>query len=121
MSLTFDCLRRHFFSGKEKLHASTERTEISIVVQNLVSMFHLRQQFCSKTARLLLLNAAAVLLRPSCELLSVLRSADAEPTLQRIFSSAIFESRFRKQKRLTCLLHAQFLHMICVDLLPTGC
>jgi len=26
-----------------------------------------------------------------------------------------------KQKQLTCLLHVQFLHVICVDLLPTGC
>jgi hypothetical protein len=72
------------FSG-EKLHASTERTEISVVVQNLVSMFHVWQHFCSKTAQLLPCSAAAVLLRPSVELLSVLRSADAEPTLQRLF------------------------------------
>lgn len=47
-------------------------------------------------------------------------AANMEPTLQRLFSSAKFESRFWKQKRLTYLLHAQFLHMICVDLLPTG-
>ena len=120
MSFTFDCWRRHFF-GRGELHASTERTEISVVVQNVVSMFRLWQQFCSKTAHLLPRSAAAVLLRPSCELLYVLRSADAEPTLQRLFSSAMFESQFWKQKRLTCLLHVQFLHMICVDLLPTGC
>ena len=63
--------------------------------QNLLTMFHLRQQFCSKTAHLHR-SVPAVLLRPSCELLSVLRSADAEPTLQRLFSSAMFESRFWK-------------------------
>ena len=56
-------------------------------------------------------SAATVFLWPSFELLSVLRSADAEPTLQRLFSSAVFESRFWKQKRLTCLLHARFLHI----------
>ena len=99
MNLTFDLWRRHFFfSGEQKLHASTERTEISVVVQNLVSMFHLWQQFCSRTAHLLPRSAAAILLRPSCELLSVLRSADAEPTLQRLFSSAVFESRFWKKE-----------------------
>ena len=69
MSLTFDCWRRHF-SGEEKLHASTERTEISFAVQNLESMFHLWQKFCSKTAHRLPRSSAAVLLRPSCELLS---------------------------------------------------
>jgi hypothetical protein len=83
--LNFRLLAVTFFSGEEKLHASTERNEISVVVQNLVSMFHLWQQFCSKTAHLLR-SAAAVLLRPSCELLSVIRSADAEPTLRRLFS-----------------------------------
>ena len=93
MSLTFDFWRRHV-SGQEKLYASTERTEISVVVQNLVSMFHLWQQFCSTTAHLLPRSAAAVILRPSCELLSVLRSADAEPTLQLLFSSAMFDLRF---------------------------
>jgi hypothetical protein len=36
-------------------------------------------------------------------------------------SSAMIESRSWKQKRLTSLLHVQFLHMICVDLLPTEC
>jgi hypothetical protein len=71
-----------FFLGEEKFHASTERTEISVVVQNLISMFHLWQQLCSKTVQLVPRSAAAVLLQPSCELLSVLRSADAEPTLQ---------------------------------------
>jgi hypothetical protein len=39
MSLNFDC-GGYIFSDKEKLHASTERAEISVVVQNLVSMFH---------------------------------------------------------------------------------
>ena len=59
------------FSGEEKLHASAERTEISFVVQNLVSMFHLWQKFCSKTAHRLPRSSAAVLLRPSCGLVSV--------------------------------------------------
>ena len=68
--------------------------QVSVQVQNLVSMFHLWQQFCSKTAHLLSRSAAAVLLRPSCEQLSILHSGDAEPTLQRFFSSAMFQSRF---------------------------
>jgi len=63
------------------------------------------------SAHLLPRSAATVFLWPSFELLSVLHSADAEPTLQRLFSSAVFESRFWKQNRLTCLLHARFLHI----------
>ena len=76
------------------MHVSTERSEILVVVQNLVSIFHLWQQFCSRTAHLLPRSVAAVLLRPSCELLSVIRSVVAEPTFQQLFSSAMFESRF---------------------------
>jgi hypothetical protein len=64
--VNFRFLAATFFSAG-KLHASTERTEISVVHQNLVSMFHLWQQLCSKTAHLLPRSAAAVL-RPSCEL-----------------------------------------------------
>ena len=119
--LNFRLFAATFFSDEENLHASTERTEISVVVQNLVSKSHLRQHFCSKTTHLLPRSAAEVLLRSSCELPSVLHSADAELTFQRLFPSAMFESRFQKQKRFTCLLHAQFLHVICVYLLPTGC
>ena len=78
--LNFRFLAATLFRARRKLHASTEKTEISVVVQNLVSMFHLWQQFCSKTGHLLPRSATAVL-RPSCELLSVLRLADAEPTL----------------------------------------
>jgi len=66
--------------------------QISVVVQTLVSIFHLWQQFCSKTAHLLPRSAATVLPRPACKLLSVLRSADAKPTLQQLLSSAVFES-----------------------------
>ena len=38
--LNFRLLPATFFSGEEKLHAYTESTEILVVVQNLVSMFH---------------------------------------------------------------------------------
>ena len=47
LELNFRLLAATFFSGGANLHASTERTEISAVVQNLVSMSHLWQQFCS--------------------------------------------------------------------------
>ena len=52
---------------------------------------------------------------------SVPCSADVELTLQWLFCSAVFESQLWKQKRMTCLFHAQFLHMIWVNLLPTEC
>ena len=62
MSLTFGCWQQ-LFSGEEKLHASTERTEIS-VVKNLISMLNLWQQFCSKTAHLLPCSTAVALCDP---------------------------------------------------------
>jgi hypothetical protein len=104
------------FSGEEKLHASTERTEISVVDQNLVSMFHLWQQFCSTTAHLLPRSAAAALLRPSCVLLSVLRSADSEPNLQRIclLQCLSHDSEFLKTEAVnmfaSCTISSHDLH-----------
>jgi hypothetical protein len=63
------------FLVKDRLKVPTVRTDILVVVKNLLSMFHLWKQFSPKNFHLLSHNEAVGVLESSCKLLSGCLSA----------------------------------------------
>jgi len=78
MSLTFDCWRRHFFWRGEVACFHWEDWDFICGSKSRIHISSM-ENFCSKTAHLLPRSSAAVLLRPSCELLSVFAQPMCNP------------------------------------------
>lgn len=131
----------YIFLDKDRSKVSNERTDGSVLVQNLESKFHLRQEFCPWNVHLQSHNDIAVPLEwrkpkstKGCSAVAaaddeflwnplascfVLLSAGVGPAWQRIISYTKFGSESWK-KMLIRLLHLQFPDF-CVCLLPTCC